>query len=114
MGYVHESCAVWGKSQDDTKNLDFSKFFTKIVDFSTICNSFVGKTYIRLWGTLACASGSHLYAFVREGLCNFLDFVSFSFFVRGGIVKSSCQMGWCGYFVPHFFIIVVLVCESVG
>ena len=89
------------------------KYFYKksdFLDFSTICNSFVGKTNVRLWGTLACASGSHLYAFVRKESCDFLDFVSFSFFVSSGIVKSSCQMGQYVYFVPHFFIVVIFIC----
>ncbi len=75
--------------------------------------SCMGKTYVRLWNTLACASGSHLCAFMRKESCDFLVFICLPFFVHGGIAKSSCQIGLCNHDVPHFFIFKLIVCKSI-
>ena len=42
------------------KSLYFCKHCPQILYYSKGCNSFVGKTYVRLWNTLASASEEHL------------------------------------------------------
>ena len=57
----NEKKAVHKSFQENLKTLQKCKNSRQTLYYSKGCNSFVGKTYVRLWGTLACASGGDLF-----------------------------------------------------
>ena len=60
----NEKKAVHKSFQENLKTLQKCKNSRQTLYYSKGCNSFVGKTYVRLWGTLACACGEHLHVLV--------------------------------------------------
>ena len=80
-------------------------FYKKVfsVDYSIISSSFVGKTYVRLWGTLACASGSHLCTFVRKKSGDFFRFCEFFMFRRWLYRKVELSNEVLWLFCPPLF-----------
>ena len=50
---------------ENRKKREYSTFLPQKREYSTICNSFVGKTYVRLLARLTLVCGEHLHARVR-------------------------------------------------
>ncbi len=69
----NEKKAVRESFQENLKTLQKCKNSRQTLYYSKGCNSFVGKTYVRLWGTLACACHKYGLFVVITGLLFVFD-----------------------------------------